>query len=95
VKDHIEHEINHFHRGKAHTSPDAEEDIARLQSSFHQSKIHINTPGRKLGDRDKVKDFMAAGMEGKKMTGMMRRWVDGRISSWSTQEEWFSEGDDN
>ena len=88
VKDHVERDINHFQRGKNHTAPDKEEDVSRLQSSYHQSKIHIKKNGRKLDKRDKVADCLAVGSEGTRLKKTMDRWVQNRISEWSSENDW-------
>jgi len=48
VKDHIEDEINHFHRGKSHTSPDKEKDVQQLQAAYHNGNVHVLEKGRKV-----------------------------------------------
>ncbi|EMD36367.1 hypothetical protein CERSUDRAFT_95685 [Gelatoporia subvermispora B] len=40
VIDHVEADINHFRRGKSHTSPSKEADINKLQQSYQASKLH-------------------------------------------------------
>jgi hypothetical protein len=88
VKDHVEAEINHFLRGKSHTTPDAEEDIAHLQMAYHLDKIHIFIPERKLTGKDKAKDYMAVGADGKKLKKLVNKWSENRVSDWSTEENW-------
>src|SRR3984957_7234871 len=88
IKDHIEHEINHFLRGKAHTSPEAEEDIKNLQAAYCRDKIHVLQPGRKLNARDRVKDYVALSSEGTKLKKMIERWVDRRDVDISTRQVW-------
>jgi len=87
VKDQVESEINHFRRGKSHTSPGKEEDVARLQASYRNSGIHINRPGRRLDAKDKVPDFMAIGSE-TSLLKTMEKWLANRVSEWSSEEDW-------
>jgi len=94
VKDHVEGSINHFHRGKSHTSPDKEEDIACLQASYEHSKIHRYIPGRKLSAKSKAPDFISLG-EGAKLMKVMDNWIANCVSEWSTAEEWKDDSDDS
>ena len=87
VKDHVELEVNHFLRGKSHTSPDVEEDIRNLQAAYKKDSIHLFNAGRKLAARDKVKDYMALGGEGTKLKKVIQRWVSNRLSEVATTED--------
>jgi hypothetical protein len=80
VKDHVEAEINSFLRGKAHTNPDAEEDIQNLQAAYRKDAIHSFKAGRQLAAKDKVKDYVAQGVEGTKLKKVISRWVSNRLS---------------
>ncbi len=88
VKDHVEAEINHFRRGKAHSSPDIEEDLHRLQTSYSISKIHTNTPGRRLNEKAQAVDIIANGLEGQKLQKAIENWKNGRISERGNREVW-------
>jgi hypothetical protein len=88
VKDHVESEVNHFHRGKSHTSPSKEGDIACLQGSYQQSQIHIKNAGRTLDAKDKAPDLVAVGLEGKKLMTTMKNWATNQVSQWSSEEDW-------
>ena len=88
VKDHVESDINHFERGKSHTAPDKEEDVARLQASYNLSQIHTKKVGRRLDKRDKAANFIALGSEGTRLKKTMERWLRNRISEWSSEEDW-------
>lgn len=88
VKDHVESDINHFHRGKSHTSPDKEEDVARLQASYHQSGVHRFVRGRKLDAKDKVPDLLAIGSGGGRLSKAIEKWAANRASEWSSKEDW-------
>lgn len=87
VKDHVEAEVNHFLRGKSHTSPDAEKDIRNLQAAYKKDSIHSFNAGRKLAARDKVKDYIAVGVEGTKLKKVIQRWVSNRLSEVATTED--------
>lgn len=88
VKDCVEIEINHFLRGKSHTSPDAEEDICNLQKAYQWDAIHQNKPGRTLDEKDKAKDFLAIGCEGTKLSKAIERWIANRDAEIAITEEW-------
>jgi hypothetical protein len=87
VKDHVEAEVNCYLRGKSHTSPDAEEDIRNLQAAYQKDSIHAFKAGRKLATKDKVKDYMALGVEGTKLKNVITRWVSNRLSEVATTED--------
>jgi hypothetical protein len=89
VKDHVEAEINHFCRGKSHTSPDAEEDIRNLQAAYKKDSIHTFKPGRKLAAKDKIANYMALGTD-MKLKGVIRRWVKNRVGKVATGEDYGS-----
>jgi hypothetical protein len=90
VKDHVEVQINHFLRGKSHTSPDAEEDIRNLQAAYNKDAIHTYKSGRKLAAKDKVKDILRIGSEGTRLNKAIDRWVSGWNSKVTTTEDWAS-----
>lgn len=95
VKDHVEAEINHFLRGKAHTSPDAEEDMKILQTAYRSNEIHKFQQGRKLNANDKVKDYLAIGSERTKLKGVIERWVANRAPRCETTEDWCAYNSDS
>lgn len=88
VKDHVEAEFNHFRRGKSHTSPQSERDVARLQASYKASKIHTYTPNRHLENSRCAKDFLSLGSEPEKLQGTIDRWGARRLTVRSKQEIW-------
>ena len=88
VKDHVEAEINHYLRGKSHTSPEKENDIRVLQESYRQSKIHRLKPGRKLGSKDTAPDYLKTGSEGTRLEKAMEKWVLNRVDKWPVEEDW-------
>jgi hypothetical protein len=55
-------------------------DIRNLQAVYSQDVIHIYKPGRKLNDRDKVKDYIAVGSEGMKL----KKTIEGSLSRCDT-----------
>ena len=95
IKDHVEVEVNHFLRGKAHTSPDAEEDIQNLQAAYSKDAIHVYKSGRKLAARDKVKDILGLGSEGTRLQKAIERWASGRNSKVTTTEDWATYDSDS
>lgn len=88
MKDHTESEFNHFYRGKSHTSPAKEKDVARLQLSYKTSQIHVYTAGRHLSEARRAKDFLAAGSDILKLQGTIDRWAERRLDTRATQEIW-------
>jgi hypothetical protein len=88
VKDHVEQSLNHFCRGKSHTSPDKEEDVARLQASYHDSMIHKKIEGRKLESKNRVKDYLAHGTQENAIIHVLGRWSENRIRERSTADAW-------
>ncbi len=91
VKDHVERTLNHFCRGKSHTSPGKEEDVARLQASYRDSKIHQKIRGRKLESKHKTKDYVAHGMQNQSIAQVLARWSESRVREWSSEEYWNEE----
>lgn len=91
VKDHVEQTLNHFCRGKSHTSPNKEEDVARLQASYRDSKIHQTIRGRKLDSKNKVKDYLARGTQEPVMVQVIGRWSENRVRERSTGDYWEPE----
>jgi hypothetical protein len=91
VKDHVERGLNHFNRGKSHTSPDKEEDVARLHASYRESRIHQKILGRKVESKNKVKDYLAHGVQEQTITRVIGRWSENRVSERSTEDYWDSE----
>jgi hypothetical protein len=87
IKDHVEAEVNHFAHGKSHTSPDVEEDIRNLQAAYKKDAIHLYQAGRKLADKDKVKDYMTQVVEGSKLKNTISRWISNRLSNIATTED--------
>lgn len=81
-------EFNHFRRGKTHTRPSHEKDVAGLQGIYDKEKAHVYKPGRKLADADKAKDFLAMGSNPESLQGMMTRWAKSRVVEKATTDNW-------
>ncbi|TCD71585.1 hypothetical protein EIP91_007332 [Steccherinum ochraceum] len=96
IKDHVTAEINHYARGKSHTSPSAEADICRIQESLAASKILRQVPGREFKDEnDKAADYIANGSDIKKLQTTIDNWWSTRANVRATTEEWESvDGED-
>lgn len=90
VKDHLEAELNHFRRGKSHTSPDKEQDIVKLQTAYHLAKAHEYQPGRTIAEKDKFSDYTAQGTDLTKLSKVISHWLERRISERSTNQEFNS-----
>jgi len=91
VKDHVEQSLNHFCRGKSHTSPGKEEDIARLQESYRDSRIHQKIQGRKIDPKSKSKDYLANGTQEQAIVNVINRWSENRIRERSSEDFWEPE----
>ncbi|PSS06545.1 hypothetical protein PHLCEN_2v3675 [Hermanssonia centrifuga] len=88
IKDHVEHEINHFFRGKSHTSPEKEEDVALLQSSYSMTKMHYYNPRRQLHATDKVEDYIAKGADFSTLKRTVNNWAEKRKIKKAKTEDW-------
>jgi hypothetical protein len=70
------------------TSPKKEEDIACLQASYRALQIHIYKAGRTLDAKDKVLDTLQIGSDLRKLPKSFKKWIAGRVSEWSNNEDW-------
>jgi hypothetical protein len=91
VKDHVEQSLNHFCRGKSHTSLSKEEDVTRLQASYRDSRIHQTIRGRKLDSKNKTKDYLARGTQEQVIVNVIGRWSENRVCERSSEEYWEPE----
>lgn len=87
IKDHIEAEFSHFRRGKSHTSPEAEEDIQKLQDALSQSRVHVYD-GTRTSSSSKITDYMAVGSDIEKVTKALEQFHAKRDRGQSTEELW-------
>jgi hypothetical protein len=88
VKDHVEDEINHFHRGKSHTSLDKERDVQRLQASYSVAEVHIQQKGRKVNAKEFFVDVEGLGSDPAKLLRTIELWRSNRVAEWSSEEDW-------
>lgn len=90
IKDHVEADINHYRRGKRHTNPASEEDIAKLQAMYANSKLHVNDPRaqRRLPEKDRIEDFVMQGSDYSKLSTAIRNWAANRTIDRATTEDW-------
>lgn len=88
VKDHVEDQFNHCLRGKEHTNPQKEMDVAALQASYSQCKIHIYDSKRQLAKVDMVEDYTARGSDPIALTKVMKNWSAKRVSTKADTEDW-------
>ncbi|KAF7789595.1 hypothetical protein EIP86_000541 [Pleurotus ostreatoroseus] len=88
IKDHVEAEINHFLRGKSHTSPEKEVDVARLQASYAASSIHVYNRRRQVSKECQVQDFIAKGSDPEKLKKAIQKWQENRNTERSSREDW-------
>ncbi|KAI9061340.1 hypothetical protein FKP32DRAFT_1604925 [Trametes sanguinea] len=94
VKDHVEESINHIYRGKSHTRPKVENDIAQLQRIYQDAQIYTALPSRtKLDSKDRFDDVMKRGAEAVLAGKALKGWVKGRMPTRRvTDEDWESDG---
>lgn len=89
IKDHVEATVNHYRRGKSHSSPEREEDVAKLQEMYAKHRTHIYTPSRHLTNlSDRVDDYVAGGCEPTKLQATIASWASKRVTSVVTTEDW-------
>lgn len=94
VKDHVEQEINHRHRGKSHTRPQEETDIAELQAAYQEADIYVSRANRcKLESQDRFPDVMKNGMVAVASGKAFRAWAKGRLAEQRVTEEIWDEAD--
>ena len=91
VKDHVERSLNHFCHGKSHTSPGKEEDVAWLQASYHDSRIHQTIQKKKLDPKNKVKDNLVHGSQEQVLVQVIGRWSENRVCEQSSGDYWEPE----
>ena len=88
VKDHVERSINHYLRGKSHTSPGKESDIDTLHRNYHQSKVHEYKPGRSLEPKDTQADYIQNGSDATRLKKAIDAWKINWVGKWSGEEDW-------
>ncbi|KAK7015543.1 hypothetical protein VNI00_019077 [Paramarasmius palmivorus] len=86
VADHIENQFETYTRGKRHTVPKKEADVRRLLEAYHGT--HTQERGRKIGKKDKGKDFLHHGVHELLYGKWLSDWHDGRYFVRATSEEW-------
>ena len=94
VKDHFETEINHFRRGKSHSTVDAGGDIERLQAMYARDKIHVKNPKRRT-ECDSVEDYIGKGSSPDVLGRVIRNWRNKRVVTRATTEDWEFEYEDD
>lgn len=87
VKNHVEMQINHYQRGKSHTSPNHTEDVKRLQNAYKESALHVYHAGRLHESKDKVPDYVGMGSQMQKLIQVMKRWSSNRLSDFGQDED--------
>ena len=87
IKDHFEESFNHFRRGKSHTDPGKDADVAKLREYYCKSKAHVYVPGRKLANTDQADDYIALGSDPTKLKATITRWNKNRLKRRSTLED--------
>ncbi|KAI0715509.1 hypothetical protein C8T65DRAFT_771413, partial [Cerioporus squamosus] len=96
VKDHVEQTINNLYRGKSHTSPSKEADVAKLQAVYRDARAHVADEARKpLSDKDVFVDVVKAGSDS--LLGgtskAFKRWASKRLRRYPGVEEWDSDSE--
>lgn len=93
VQEHVEQECGIVSRGKKHTVPSRERDIAILVSAYQASQVHVYTNGRAVNEKDDAKDVVIDGVG--KLQGVIDRWALSRRLPRSTMEDYEEISDDN
>ncbi len=86
MKDHVEAEFNHFRRGKSHTTPDWEKDVANLQEAYRVGKAHVYQTVRVPKVDTSPPDFINIGIQ--KLNALVNRWTAKRVTQKSTEENY-------
>ncbi|EKM48682.1 uncharacterized protein PHACADRAFT_189093 [Phanerochaete carnosa HHB-10118-sp] len=100
IKDHVEATVNHYRRGKSHSSPEREEDVAKLQEMYAKQRTHAYTANRHLtNSSDVAEDYIGKGCEPSKLQATIKSWASKRVTSVATTEDWeyplHSDDEDN
>jgi hypothetical protein len=85
---HIEKEFGTLTRGKKHTVPKKELDVAKLQQVYKESGYHKFKMGRKAKKNAKAVDITTAGAIKLTSLDVLKRWIDLRTFTRSTAERW-------
>lgn len=94
VKDHVEREVNHGYRGKSHTHPREDADIAKLQSIYQDARIHTPLATRhKLESTDRFLEVMRVGAEAVLSGKAFKGWAKTRLAERRVAEEIWDDGD--
>ncbi|KAF7800317.1 hypothetical protein EIP86_011567 [Pleurotus ostreatoroseus] len=88
IKDHVEAHINHFRRGKSHTNPKKEGDVAMLQAMYARAKIHSYHRSRQLPKESRTEDFIAKGSDPSTLRKTIKKWQEKRVIAKGTKEDW-------
>ena len=89
VKDHVEADFNHFRRGKSHTKPAKETDVAKLQEAYAASEIHVFTPTRsRLSKEAHATDYLLKGSNPTLLRKTINKWAKRRMKEKSTEQDW-------
>lgn len=89
VIDFMEREFGTLVRGKKHTVPSKEKDIAKLRKSYSDSRIHENQPGRCFhSKKDKAANYTSLGALKLTTTGRLEKWREARNFERSQMEDW-------
>ena len=66
-------------------------NVAQLQASYHNSKIHQKMQGRKLKSKHKAKDYIEHRMQEQVVICVLDRWLKSRVCEQSSGEQWEPE----
>lgn len=89
IKDHVEKDINKFMRGKSHTVPKEEKDIAMYTSQLAANHVHDPpTHGRKFSSSEKVTDIVQKGLDALNSGKALARWAENRVYECATGQDW-------
>ncbi|KAJ7572843.1 hypothetical protein C8J56DRAFT_806278, partial [Mycena floridula] len=81
-------------RGKKHTTPKREPDVAKLEQSYREFTFHVYQPGREVPVKSRVKDYLNQGGIEIQTGPTILNWAEGRRYPRSTEQDLeFSESE--
>lgn len=101
AKERVAFQISSVIRSKAHTTPSAEEDIAKLTALYVDSRVYDVIPEREVDKEDTVKDYVTQGSNKLLLSSYIQGWWERRATRQAEYEMYieadgtFSDSDDS
>ncbi|KAG7085430.1 hypothetical protein E1B28_002991 [Marasmius oreades] len=86
VTDHVEHQFETYTRGTRHTISKKVADVQHLLNAYRG--IHKNEKGRKLGKKERTKNFLQDGIHNLLYGKWLTDWHDSRLFVRSKTNDW-------